>query len=587
MTAGMAIHSNSSFNEGKAVRYLEEVLEQGNKIKTFFKENDRTPNYDGTFELISKNGEPKKQFIVQIKKTKALPVCQSGKNSGKRVYQLETAFLYYVKAKVTESPAIYFVVDIENNRIFYLYLSDELLMKLDFEGKKRVTYAFSEQDVLNDINVFCDRLFDITKKRNEGFIYKTEDEIVEIQEALDYINDLFNGDLKEIKKACYPNLWRFGVGVSTGECVTLSFKNNKGSKVDNSFINSSMFCIYPQYKGEIGNSISEYRSNGFGTHIDCTGTKKPIEYVKDEVKEVIVRFCENPPAKLLPSTLLEERVYEKAKALIAIFGSEEEILVDDVLIKYNILLSYLYMIFSPNYNATDAEKQFKRIVSNQIRIPGNGINFSNPMMKGIVRGELLNYYNSKPAIKFNSKFVLQLLSKASIELFVDLEELKERGVKKIHNDWYERRCLVYQDDIDSVKKLYNEWLKKLPDSYHDMYKMIFGKNYEYMFSCNVEFSINKCSESGILYDEIINTYKSNDDISISLVDYINPDFRIELEESVISKTHSSVLGRIISSGNPLYDGVRCWLYQGICQKLGLKCEGLKLNFGIRTTIFSN
>jgi hypothetical protein len=70
-----------------------------------------------------------------------------------------------------------------------------------------------------------------------------------------------------------------------------------------------------------------------------------------------------------------------------------------------------------------------------------------------------------------------------------------------------------------------------------------------------------------------------------IVDSVSPQF--ELEESVISKTYLSVLGRIISSGNPLYDGVRCWLYQGICQKLGLKCEGLNLNVGIRTTIFNN
>ena len=26
-----------------------------------------------------------------------------------------------------------------------------------------------------------------------------------------------------------------------------------------------------------------------------------------------------------------------------------------------------------------------------------------------------------------------------------------------------------------------------------------------------------------------------------------------------------------------YDGVRCFLYQGICDELGLKCEGLRIN----------
>ena len=66
---GMAKHSESAFGEADAIRILEEKLEQNKTIKTFFKENDRTPNYDGVFELVGTSGDPKKQFIVQIKKT--------------------------------------------------------------------------------------------------------------------------------------------------------------------------------------------------------------------------------------------------------------------------------------------------------------------------------------------------------------------------------------------------------------------------------------------------------------------------------------------------------------------------------------
>ena len=69
---GMAKHSESSFNEADAIRLLADLLESEHTIKTFFKENDRTPNLDGFFELVGNDGDPKKQFIVQIKKTKAL-----------------------------------------------------------------------------------------------------------------------------------------------------------------------------------------------------------------------------------------------------------------------------------------------------------------------------------------------------------------------------------------------------------------------------------------------------------------------------------------------------------------------------------
>ena len=92
---GMAKHSESSFNEASAVRMLSDLLESSHTIKTFFKENDRTPNHDGFFELVGQDGDPKKQFIVQIKKTKALECEPNGKHKGKYIYDLETPFLYY------------------------------------------------------------------------------------------------------------------------------------------------------------------------------------------------------------------------------------------------------------------------------------------------------------------------------------------------------------------------------------------------------------------------------------------------------------------------------------------------------------
>lgn len=85
--AGMARHGKSSFNEGKAVRLLEQFLEQKDTIKTFFKENDRTPNYDGSMELVESDGTPVKKFIVQIKKCENLEPNQIGKNKGNTIQE--------------------------------------------------------------------------------------------------------------------------------------------------------------------------------------------------------------------------------------------------------------------------------------------------------------------------------------------------------------------------------------------------------------------------------------------------------------------------------------------------------------------
>ena len=65
--ARMATHASTSFDESQAIRILADTLESSRRIKTFFKENDRTPNHDGNFEVINDDYTPNKQFIVQIK----------------------------------------------------------------------------------------------------------------------------------------------------------------------------------------------------------------------------------------------------------------------------------------------------------------------------------------------------------------------------------------------------------------------------------------------------------------------------------------------------------------------------------------
>ena len=49
----IAKHSKAAFDESKSIRILSGLLESTGEIKTFFGENDKTPNYDGSFELVN------------------------------------------------------------------------------------------------------------------------------------------------------------------------------------------------------------------------------------------------------------------------------------------------------------------------------------------------------------------------------------------------------------------------------------------------------------------------------------------------------------------------------------------------------
>lgn len=171
-----AKYGSSAFDEAEAIRQLSEFLEKNRSIKTFFKENDRTPNHDGFMELLDDNEEPIKQFIVQIKHVKNLIPNPKGRNEGKYTYPLETNFLDYAKSKVSESPSIYFVVDIVTKNIFWLYLTDDFLGSLGFEGQDTITYHFEDGDIVKDIASFEHQLNQIVEDRNRMFPEMTPDE---------------------------------------------------------------------------------------------------------------------------------------------------------------------------------------------------------------------------------------------------------------------------------------------------------------------------------------------------------------------------------------------------------------------------
>ena len=209
-------------------------------------------------------------------------------------------------------------------------------MNLDFEGKERITYAFSEQQVLSDVEVFYNELVKIADYRNRDFVLKSPEEIAELQEAADYINNLFNGDLKRIKETCFPDLWRFGIGYSKTEDLKVGHKDQNGREVIFQHLPmANMFGLNPQFKGRRNAEIGEFQWDNLGTIIDCVGNGKPIDYVKNSVHNIVQRFCQNPPSKLLPTIVLEEKIYRQTYSISTLFKEKKDYL-NVLMIKANI-----------------------------------------------------------------------------------------------------------------------------------------------------------------------------------------------------------------------------------------------------------
>ena len=463
--AGMARHGKSSFNEGKAVRLLEQFLEQKDTIKTFFKENDRTPNYDGSMELVEGDGTPVKKFIVQIKKCENLEPNQIGKNKGKYVYPMETNFLYYVKGKVTESPAIYFVVDIVNERIFWLYLSDETLMNLDFEGKERISYPFDDADILTDIDTFSNQLDQIAIERNELFVYKTSEEIAEIQDALDYINGLLLNDFSAIKDQCLPNLWRFGLRHSKNFPITISASDKTQSTVD-----AVSFALYPQIKGKLDTGIREYRhtKDNIYDYIDMSGKARPMDYARNAVSKILHHYFENRISeKHLPTIMLFEQLSNGVRSLNRMRGVEDgKCSVNELYNSYVLLIRYVQHVLasdSPNDQEVIMKKEILGAVDRGRVSFFDVFNYSSAV--SVHYQHFCSQHSNEEGVGFGS-IMLSIISMKHIRMFLMLAELKERGVEYFEHPWeydyFGLLALEPSECLKQVNSICDKWLSELP-----------------------------------------------------------------------------------------------------------------------------
>ena len=147
----------NDFNESAGIRILKDQLEKNLRIKTYFTENDKTPNTDGYFEILSAQGTPLKRFVVQIKTARKLAKLKNGDYS----YSVDTAFFQYVLENIDQNPAVFFLVDLSNSRIYYKHLSLGYIISLSIGDREKTNLRLDSSDVLNEeaFYNFCMNLF--------------------------------------------------------------------------------------------------------------------------------------------------------------------------------------------------------------------------------------------------------------------------------------------------------------------------------------------------------------------------------------------------------------------------------------------
>jgi hypothetical protein len=572
----MAKYSKGTWDESNAIRKLADKLENSKHIKTFFKEDDKTPDIDGSFILIDKDSTAKKRFVVQIKKIEKIK-----ENKKKKVYyDFNTAFFEYIKKRVDETPAIYFIVDITANTIYWLYLSDKLLMKLNFEGKKTVRIPLTNDNILADIDKFFERMNEIIEERNKKFINKTPEQIAEIQEAVGWFNTKFDS-LLFIKKELFPKLWRFGIAHSQ--------ESDK---------KSNLFAIYPQIKGIPDYGIREISENElyFQKTWDSTTMITPQKYVKNVFAEYLKQYFTDKSLdpKYLPDIVLHEIAFaflDKIakhhktyciKGKVNTYYRDEENLqtFEDLL---NNSFSFMRYILTTN-NCTKKEKDVQKILRNSI--PFRGIDILDDMR--------IDIFAKKYSTGMLDNTILFNTLKSDYKLFNNsCIELKKRNIVKLKRVW------DFNSEIDeympSNYSLYNkikfeaaieEWLTKVPQLYEEFLANTKIVN-DFKYTANVKYNVIQSSHRLIPFNYTMYSkqYKNNGKLTITHDPTIKSDKAYnQKEKGLLSRSEKIFHDEFFFDKKPYYEAIRAFTYQGIAKALDIKCDGILLKHR-RVTLF--
>lgn len=569
-------HSKSAFDESESIRILEELLESTREIKTFFSENDRTPNYDGTFELVNNECEPVKQFIVQIKKVDKLIQNTKGKNIGKYDYSLKTNFLQYVKDKVTECPAIYFVVDLSTKKVFWIYLSDETLMRLNFEGKKTVTYHFQETEFISDMNSFILEMRHIAQERNRLFVYKTPQQISELQDAVDYLNQHLNGDLKKIKECVFPDLWRIGIKYSSNRDIQV---NDRTIQV------AGCVALYPQMRGNLDTGVHEYdwniKENMF-THFSFISETDLKKYSKNTLHEIIQNYFRiGIQHDCLPTLVLLERVEDFIEKSNCFFEKSKSniYLPSDIHRRFVLLHNYMCFVLS-GYASSDKEIAYVKR-TNEILSRGRK-NFYDIFECARSCPEDFKKYcasgrDDEDRLRGS---VLELLTDESVRWLLAILELEKRKVQEITPvwgyHWYDLVQLNKPEYISRCNDICGKLFSKLPELYEKTYHNIFDTN-KYLLQNRYVYKLTCDSLDNSKYLGIESQCYQAKNFSIQMEPSLTLDFpNDDIPEGLMSATGSMSIGMFVQRRKLYYDSICCLLYRGICKGLEFEEKDLPL-----------
>jgi hypothetical protein len=151
------IFSKKALSEEASINILKYLLISNRIITTGLKEDDKTPNHDGTIDLVNEKGQQIGAISVSVKTL-------NQKNSNRPQYSLDLSILKFAQA--WPNPFILIVVDQLKEIAYWKYIDADFIEefqtankeKIEARHQKYIQLLFSDEDVISKSNyVYIDK----------------------------------------------------------------------------------------------------------------------------------------------------------------------------------------------------------------------------------------------------------------------------------------------------------------------------------------------------------------------------------------------------------------------------------------------
>ncbi len=262
-------YDENTYKDKESVDYLSKVLEDSRLFKTHFDQNDKTPNFDGFFEicgLCEKKSIPLGRFDVQIK-TISNYLNTNERPQSRYKYSCDTKIFNAAEEALTLNPILLFLVDMPNSKIFWKYLSEQYVLQQSIEEIRNKTIFFDDENSIDDIEKFYGEAKEIylyEKKKKKSLISNlilTDGSNIETQykliEQIIYLNNSIDNELYFLKKTFWNDVWKFGIALTereTGAWINIYriFVDSDGNIIKNFQQSNDIFMSFQNYQHSDG-----------------------------------------------------------------------------------------------------------------------------------------------------------------------------------------------------------------------------------------------------------------------------------------------------------------------------------------------